>query len=147
MKIIPALCAVLFVFVENAWADQVVETYDGRQVLLGDDGTYKFLSGEQKPDSKYKQVSITDLKLDIESMRGQAVETAARATSVGGMVMLSDPTQVFDSNPVSTDSEKLSGSDRQYLLTKCSLGCKITVRGVIKEVLFRGGIELHELVY
>jgi hypothetical protein len=147
MKRISALCAVLFIFVANAWADQVVETYDGRQVLLGDDGTYKFLGGEQKPGSKYKQVSITDLKLDIESMRGQAIETAARATSVGTMVMLSDPAQVFDSNPVTTDSEKLSTSDRQYLLTKCNLGCKITVRGVIKEVLFRGGIELHELVY
>ncbi|PSJ59720.1 hypothetical protein [Pseudaminobacter soli (ex Li et al. 2025)] len=147
MKRISALCTVSFILLSNAWADEVAETKDGRQIILHDDGTYKFLDDEQKVAGQYKQISIANLKLDIESMHGQAIETAAKVTSVGAMVMLSDPKQMYDPNPVTTDSAKLSGSDRQYVLTKCNLGCKVTVRGVIKEVLFRGGIELHELVY
>jgi hypothetical protein len=93
----------------------------------------------------YRAMSITDLKLDIAQMAGQRVAVRARLMVVGGMAMLTDPRQPFDTNPVMADTENLPREDRQYILTQCSPGCEITARGVVGEVLLQPGLRLQSV--
>ena len=94
----------------------------------------------------FRNLSITDLKLDIAGMAGQRVSVRAKLMLMGGLAMLSDPRQSFDTNPVFADPESLSRDDRQYILTRCSTGCEITVRGVVGEVMLQPGVRMLSLV-
>jgi hypothetical protein len=94
----------------------------------------------------YRSLSITDLKLDIASMGGQRVAVRAKLMLMGGMAMLTDPRQPFDTNPVFADTESLPRDDRQYILTRCSTGCEVTVRGVVSEVMLQPGVRMLSLV-
>ena len=93
----------------------------------------------------YRALGITDLKLDIARMSGQRVAVRARLMLVGGMAMLTDPRQPFDTNPVLADTESLPREDRQFILTQCSPGCEITARGVVGEVMLQPGLRLQSL--
>jgi hypothetical protein len=93
----------------------------------------------------YRARGITDLKLDIARMSGQRVAVRARLMLVGGMAMLTDPRQPFDTNPVMADTETLPREDRQFILTQCSTGCEITARGVVGEVMLQPGLRLQSL--
>ena len=80
-----------------AFADERVKTTDGRELLLRSDGTYEILSGDSDDeDAGYRSMSITDLKLDSEKLIGQQVEVMVSLAMFGGMVMLSDARQPFD---------------------------------------------------
>lgn len=94
----------------------------------------------------FRNLSITDLKLDIASMGGQRVAVRAKLMLMGGMAMLTDPRQPFDTNPVFADTESLPRDDRQYILTRCSTGCEVTVRGVVSEVMLQPGVRMLSLV-
>lgn len=94
----------------------------------------------------FRNLSITDLKLDIASMGGQRVSVRAKLMLMGGMAMLTDPRQPFDTNPVFADTESLPRDDRQYILTRCSTGCEVTVRGVVGEVMLQPGVRMLSLV-
>lgn len=94
----------------------------------------------------FRNLSITDLKLDIASMGGQRVSVRAKLMLMGGMAMLTDPRQPFDTNPVFADSESLPRDDRQYILTRCSTGCEVTVRGVVSEVMLQPGVRMLSLI-
>lgn len=93
----------------------------------------------------YRAMGITDLKLDIARLTGQRVAVRARLMLVGGMAMLTDPRQPFDTNPVMADTETLPREDRQYILTQCSTGCEITARGVVGEVMLQPGLRLQSV--
>jgi hypothetical protein len=73
------------------------------------------------------------------------VAVRARLMLVGGMAMLTDPRQPFDTNPVMADTETLPREDRQFILTQCSTGCEITARGVVGEVMLQPGLRLQSL--
>lgn len=109
------------------------------------------LSGKAKPTpapqaaTQFRPIGITDLKLDIASLAGQAVSVRAKITLMGGMAMLTDPRQSFDTNPVFADTESLSREDRQYILTRCNLGCEVTVRGIVAEVMMQPGVKMLAL--
>ena len=96
--------------------------------------------------AEFRNLSITDLKLDIASMGGQRVSVRAKLMLMGGMAMLTDPRQPFDTNPVFADSDSLPRDDRQYILTRCSTGCEVTVRGVVSEVMLQPGVRMLSLI-
>lgn len=103
-----------------------------------------FSSYSQEPE--YKSISITDLKLDLSELVGEKVEVEAELMSVSGVVMLSDPTQQFDANPVTGTSDSLPRDDRRYILEHCDMGCTVKVRGVVVRSMLGEEIELHSLV-
>jgi hypothetical protein len=89
-----------------------------------------------------RSITLTDLKLDIARMEGQRVAVRAKISTAGGMSMLTDPALPFDGNPVMADTESLPREDREFILTRCNLGCTVTVRGVVSPVLFQPGLKL-----
>ncbi len=95
--------------------------------------------------TQFRPIGITDLKLDIASLDGQAISVRAKITLMGGMAMLTDPRQSFDTNPVFADTESLPREDRQYILTRCNLGCEVTVRGIVTEVMMQPGVKMITL--
>lgn len=142
-----ALVVVTAFGVGGAIADEVVETTDGRQVLLRIDGTYEILEAARSPAAaNYQRMSISDLKLDIEDLAGANVEVDVQLMSMGGMLMLSDPRHMFDSNPLMAEEGDLSREERSHILSRCNQGCRITIRGEVASVLFQSGVRLHELV-
>ncbi|MGA1287739.1 MAG: hypothetical protein ACO305_11565 [Rubrivivax sp.] len=102
-------------------------------------------SPSSQAETRFRPIDITDLKLDIASLDGQAVSVRASITLMGGMAMLTDPRQSFDTNPVFADTESLSRDDRQYILTRCNLGCEVTVRGIVAEVMMQPGVKMLAL--
>ncbi|AKJ94940.1 MULTISPECIES: hypothetical protein [Thioalkalivibrio] len=133
-------------------AQERVQTTDGREILLHADGTYEMVgeSPERTRDAAngYRSVSLTDLKLDMNRMGGEQVKLTASVQSIAGMVMLTDPGQPFDANPVMADAERLPRNDRAQILERCSTsGCRVTVQGEVKHLGFgEYGLELHRIV-
>jgi len=98
------------------------------------------------PAATERMLSLTDLKLDIARMEGQRLVVRAKITTVGGMSMLTDPALPFDGNPVMADTEGLPRTDREFILTRCTGGCVVTVRGVVSTVLYQPGLKLLGLL-
>ena len=103
-----------------------------------------FNSSSQEPE--YQSMSITDLKLDLSELVGQKVEVEAELMSVSGMIMLTDNTQPFDTNPITGASDNLPRDDRRYILEHCDMGCTVRIRGAVVKTMLGEEIELHELV-
>lgn len=129
-----------------SYADEIAKTRDGRQVLLNDDGTYKFIVSEDTGKSEYGIINITDLKLDIKDMIGDKVQVEASLMHFGDMVMLSDPRQLMDGSPIIASQEHLSRTDREFILKNCAMGCVVSVQGRVSRTMYESGVELHSLV-
>ncbi|MEW9808809.1 hypothetical protein ABUE31_22750, partial [Mesorhizobium sp. ZMM04-5] len=79
--------AVGLIVADVAHADEVVRSEDGREILLRSDGTYEVLiQNDARPSVSYRQMSIVDLKLDIDGLEGQLVEVSGKLSSFGGLV-------------------------------------------------------------
>lgn len=115
---------------------------DALQILVERLSTKTTPAPAPQAATQFRSIGITDLKLDIASLAGQAVSVRAKITLMGGMAMLTDPRQSFDTNPVFADTESLPREDRQYILTRCNLGCEVTVRGVVAEVMMQPGVKM-----
>jgi hypothetical protein len=94
----------------------------------------------------YEKISMLDLKLDIDRMRGDKIETRTSLISFGGMLMMTDPNQAFDGNGILADQDKMSREDRAFVLQQCASGCVVTVQGEVKEIMFQSGVLLHRLI-
>jgi len=139
--------AIGLIIVGSAHADEVVKSIDGREILLRSDGTYEILlQVKENSSGKYKKISIVDLKLDIQDLGGHLVEVTGQLGSFGDFLMLGDPSTGMDTSPVLAEAKKLSREERRYIIEKCNLGCRITVRGEVSTVMFQPGLELHELI-
>lgn len=108
-------------------------------------------AGEENPGnapatSRYQQLPWLDLRLDVASLSGKQVQTRARLTAFGGMVMLSDPEKRFDGNGLPAEQETLSREDRAFVLQNCGSGCLVGVQGEVGEVMFQPGLILHRLI-
>ena len=129
-----------------AFADERVKTTDGRELLLRSDGTYEILSGDSDDeDAGYRSMSITDLKLDSEKLIGQQVEVMVSLAMFGGMVMLSDARQPFDTSPIPASIDELPRADREFILSRCNTGCQVTVRGEVAMIMFQPGLMIKAL--
>ncbi|MEW9836634.1 hypothetical protein [Mesorhizobium marinum] len=139
--------AVGLIVADVAHADEVVRSEDGREILLRSDGTYEVLiQNDARPSVSYRQMSIVDLKLDIDGLEGQLVEVSGKLSSFGGLVMIGDPSSNFDATPIAAEAEKLSRDERRYIIEKCNLGCRVTIRAEVVTVMFQPGLELHQLI-
>ncbi len=72
---------------------EVVETKDGRTILLKEDGTYEVIGRKGERSSKeYSRISVVDITLDRDKLRGKSVETRgtmAASTTGSELVALS----------------------------------------------------------
>jgi len=133
-------------------AQETVRATDGREILLHADGTCEIVDEERRQGADggdgYRSVSLTDLKLDINHLSGERVEVTASVQAVAGMLMLSDPGQRFDTNPITAKGERLPRTDRARILEHCSTsGCRVTLQGEVKHFGFGVyGLELHRIV-
>ena len=127
-----------------ALADEVVETTDGRSLLLRSDGTYEFIEREQ-PEGAYTPVDLTDLKLDIQQMSNQTVEVYGQLQFLGDIGMLSDPNTMFDTAPINVDIANLPRDQRGWILQNCSLGCGVTIQGTIGQFMFQPALIAENL--
>jgi hypothetical protein len=94
----------------------------------------------------YEKISMLDLKLDIDRMRGDKIETRTSLISFGGMLMMTDPNQAFDGNGILAEQDKMSREDRAFVLKQCASGCVVTVQGEVKEIMLQSGVLLHRLI-
>ena len=76
---------------------------------------------------------------------GQQVEVTASLAVFGGMATLSDPHQPLDTNPMIASIEELPRTDREFILSRCSAGCRVTARGEVAMIMFQPGIVIKAL--
>jgi hypothetical protein len=82
------------------------------------------------------EIGLTDLKLDIATMKGKAVRVTGLLQTMGDMVALkSEP---LDMSPIWINPAHLLRNDRKSLLTTCSTMCKATVVGRVGDAAFGG---------
>jgi len=82
------------------------------------------------------EIELTDLKLDITTMKGKVVRVAGLLQSIGQMVVLkSGP---MDMTPIWVNAAHLSRDDRKSLLTTCTVMCKATVIGKVGDAALGG---------
>lgn len=82
------------------------------------------------------EIGLTDLKLDISTMKGATVRVSGVLQVMGEMIMLkSEP---FDMTPIWVNAKGLSRVDRKSLLTDCSTMCKATVVGKVADAAMGG---------
>jgi hypothetical protein len=95
--------------------------------------TFSARAEAQRPPA---EIGLTDLKLDIGTMKGQTVRVTGVLQVMGEMIMLrSGP---MDMSPIWVNAAKLSRVDRKALLTNCSVFCKATVIGRVGAGAFGG---------
>jgi hypothetical protein len=102
-------------------------------VALKEVATWK---GRQQ--SRYQEVTLIDLKLDISKMSGKSIETEATVQIVGDFGMLH--AGMMDANPLFLDYKKIPREQRKKLLEQCSLGCSARIQGKVGSVMFQNGI-------
>jgi hypothetical protein len=101
--------------------------------------------GPDEGEGAYRSMSITDLKVDIKDLIGEQIEVAASLALFGGIASLSDPKQPLDTNPVIASIDELSRADREFILSHCSGGCRVTVRGEVAMIMFQPGLIIKAL--
>jgi len=108
-----------------------------KQAIM-DVGLQEIAKWKPRKTSRYSEISLIDLKLDIQKMAGQEIETQANVQIFGDMGMLQDG--MMDANPLPLDFKKVPRDQRKKLLEQCSMGCRATVQGKVGNVMFQNGI-------
>jgi hypothetical protein len=79
---------------------------------------------------RYKAIDITDLKVDIEDMRGQPVAVFGWLSVIGADLGYLGKRQ-FDSSPISVKLSGLPREEHKMLLERCGNGCSMAIKGRI----------------
>jgi hypothetical protein len=95
--------------------------------------------------SAFKAVSLVDLRLDFDKMKGQRIEVTGTLQTMGEISMISSG--VLDMNKMFVETKGLPRESRKYLLENCDSGCEVTVRGKAADVMLNPGIVAQELVH
>jgi hypothetical protein len=135
-----AIALIAIVGATSAWAEETVETTDGRKIILRDDGTFKVLEKKMVSSSSGGTISLNDLKLDIAQMTGKPVSVRGNLSIVGDLAMLGTEGELFDSTPVNVDLKKLPREQRKAILEDCSKGCTANITGKVGKLVFGLGI-------
>lgn len=93
--------------------------------------------------NSYSKISLSDLMLDIDILDGQKIEVSGILAVMDDMAMLS-PTEESLSN-IGVDTKGLPRQTRKYLIERCGVGCRVTIRGTVGDVDFSKGIVADEL--
>lgn len=80
--------------------------------------------------TKYKSVTLIDLKTDIKSMIGQKVETEGVLQLMGDIVFLKS--DGMDASPIMVSTDHVPRQERKSLLQSCTELCEGTVIGSIR---------------
>lgn len=82
----------------------------------------------------YQAVSLTDLKLDYDSLRGQGVEVSGNLILSGEMALLGSG--ATDTSPFLVDLKAVPRDQRRALLEQCTVpGCAVTMRGKVDRMM------------
>lgn len=127
--------SLLFVFIySSVWADEVATLSNGEKVILKDDGTWSYqVSPERKAAEKYKEVKLSDLKADIDSLEGKKVKIQSLAEMFNFILMLKQ--EKMDPAPLSVNVNRLSHNDIKHLREECNKGCQVTVYGKVGDIM------------
>lgn len=86
----------------------------------------------------YSKISLSDLMLDIDILDGQKIEVSGFLAVMDDMAILS-PTEESLSN-ISVETKGLPRQTRKYLIERCGVGCRVTIRGTVGDVDYSKGI-------
>jgi hypothetical protein len=129
------------------WFDvPIVYNNGGRAILAIEKGEAGRQAFEQafaqwRPPVKvlsYKQVSMMDLKVDKNDLKGRLVEVRGHLVLTGEIAALGS--ELLDANPVLVDYQKMSREQRRELMEKCASGCWLNLRGKIGTVMSQPGL-------
>lgn len=88
--------------------------------------------------------SLTDVKLDQDSLRGRPVEVSGNLVVMGQMAMLRS--DAMDTSPLLVDFDAVPREQRRAMLERCGmLGCAATIRGKVERVMAQPGIVAETL--
>ena len=128
------LSLLFFSISSYAVADEIVTLGNGKQAILKDNGTWSHIPPpENETTGTYKAIKLDNLKLDINSLNGQQIQTKALAVMYDFMLALKD--DVMDENPLSVNINSLSQTEMEFLRTKCNNDCTLTVYGRIGDLM------------
>ncbi|TRB00471.1 MULTISPECIES: hypothetical protein [Rhizobium/Agrobacterium group] len=123
----------------NAFLSAVANKCDANpKLMIMDVGLKEAATWKGRQQSRYQEVTLIDLKLDISKMSGKSIETEATVQIVGDFGMLH--AGMMDANPLFLDYKKIPREQRKKLLEQCSLGCSARIQGKVGSVMFQNGI-------
>jgi hypothetical protein len=101
-----------------------------------------------QPSAKdtYQPIALTDLKVDIKTLKGKKITTSGYVQVMGEMAMLkSDP---MDMAPIFIETDGLPRDDRKKLANGCQVVvCGVTFFGVVKALPLGVGIVASKVVW
>ena len=145
MQSVPAMIGAAFVAVAAAlpaWAQEPADIGRCRSVTDNTErlNCYDKLAASARTGTPppsghgYQAVSLTDLKLDYGSLRGQGVEVSGTLMLSGEMALLASG--ATDSSPLLVDLKAVPRDQRRALLERCMVpGCAVTMRGKVDRVM------------
>ena len=145
MQSVPATIGVAFVAVAAAlpaWAQEPADIGRCRSVVDSNErlSCYDKLAASARPGTLppgghgYQAISLTDLKLDYDSLRGQGVEVSGTLMLSGEMALLTSG--AMDASPLLVDLKAVPRDQRRALLERCTTpGCAVTMRGKVDRVM------------
>jgi hypothetical protein len=97
---------------------------------------------------QYQSVSLADLKVDIQDMKGKKVQTKGEIQVMGsldGVMLKTDP---MDMAPIWLNANKLPRDDKKKLLNGCQVvTCTATVSGTIGQGAFGAALVAESVVW
>lgn len=99
------------------------------------------LSSQSSDD--YTPVSVTDLRLDAESLGGKRVEISGVLQMMGDLAMLGE--ERFSMNKIFVETKNLPRNDRKFIIQNCESGCQVTIRGKAGNVMMNVGLVAEEI--
>ena len=105
-------------------------TYDGNKYV----GEWKDGELQNQPvekNAKSETLQVSDILLDIQTLKGKSVEVKGFYLNVGQMAFLYE--KAGSLNFISVETKNADRETRKYLLKSCSTGCEIKVKGILSE--------------
>ena len=82
-------------------------------------------------NAKSETLQVSDILLDIQTLKGKSVEVKGFYLNVGQMAFLYE--KAGSLNFISVETKNADRETRKYLLKSCSTGCEIKVKGILSE--------------
>ncbi len=134
MKKLILLLLVMF-FYSNGFAGEIVTLKNGKKVEIKDNGTWSyFVPAEDDGADTYKEISLTDLKTNLNDLDRKKIKTQVFAEMFDFMLTIKQ--DKMDKTPISVNINSLSHEEREHLHAECIKGCSVTVYGRVADVMY-----------
>jgi len=138
MRVMTLVLTVLVVRASVTATAEVVETKDGRTILLKEDGTYEVIGRKgERSNREYSRISVVDITLDRDKLHGKGVETKGTMTAgttgseLVSLMLYDQPSRVGVWVMLAMD--RLTREQKRRILVGCMSGCEAVVRGEVKK--------------